>query len=125
MFKYTHADFVQRLISHAEDPHKVCLVLGESDRRTTYSELSAAVDSVTNLLLGAGLQSGHRVVLIDKTTDAAVICILAVIRAGGVVVPVNPAASAAELEHYLFDSASSFILSNPAHATADVRELAV
>lgn len=66
-------------------------------------------------LVAAGLGAGERVAVMGVTSYAWAVADLAVLAAGGVVVPVYPTASATQLRHLLADSGA-------VHALADTAE---
>ena len=73
--------------------------------RITYLELKRRVDAMAGWLQqAAGVARGDRVLLMLQNSPQFVIGFYAILRAGGVVVPVNPMNRADELQHYLQDS---------------------
>src|SRR3954452_15995929 len=66
---------------------------------TSYGELTAEVARVRGGVLGLGVRPGDRVALVVGNTREFVVGYLAVLGAGGVVVPLNPESPAAELDH--------------------------
>src|SRR5918995_1628432 len=73
--------------------------------RITYAELKRQVDALAGFLqrrLGVG--RGERVLLYAQNSPQFVIAYYAVLRAGAVVVPVNPMNRTEELRHYVEDS---------------------
>jgi malonyl-CoA/methylmalonyl-CoA synthetase len=73
-------------------------------RAVTYGELDRLSAQMARLLRGHGLNPGERVVAqIDKSVGGVVLY-LAVLRAGGVFVPLNPAYTPAELSYFLKDA---------------------
>lgn len=67
----------------------------------TSGELLEATAKVAGRLAGAGARPGDRVVIAGVASNALVVAHCAALRAGMVVVPVNPAASRRELESVL------------------------
>jgi amino acid adenylation domain-containing protein len=72
----------------ARTPDRVALVDGGT--RLTYRQLVDAADGLAGRLLSAGLCAGGRVPLVLPRGAAAVVAELAVMRAGGVFVPIDP-----------------------------------
>ncbi|MBT2583436.1 long-chain-fatty-acid--CoA ligase [Planococcus sp. ISL-109] len=70
-------------------------------RSYTYRELNAEVNRLANGLVREGLAKGEKVALFMKNSDAYAIAFFAVLKAGGVVVPVNYRLNAEEAG-YLF-----------------------
>ncbi|MFP4103188.1 class I adenylate-forming enzyme family protein [Coleofasciculus sp.] len=81
---------VQEFIESSADrlPDKVALI-GDG-QRLTYAEVEAQANRLANALLAQGLQRGDRVVLFLPNCLELAIAIFAVLKAGGVFVPLNP-----------------------------------
>ncbi|MBO1334342.1 long-chain fatty acid--CoA ligase [Streptomyces sp. VRA16 Mangrove soil] len=74
------------------------------DAVTTYAELDEAVSRVAGALRADGLVPGDRVALMLPNVPAFVALYYGVLRAGGVVVPMNPLLKEGEIRHCLADS---------------------
>ncbi|KQU89756.1 long-chain fatty acid--CoA ligase [Variovorax sp. Root318D1] len=71
----------------------------------TYAQLRGRVDALAGYLQQRlGVEPGDRVLLASQNCPQFVTAFYAVLRAGGVVVPVNPMSKAAEVRHYALDS---------------------
>ncbi|MEU6201000.1 long-chain fatty acid--CoA ligase [Streptomyces sp. NPDC047061] len=70
----------------------------------TYAELDTAASRVAGMLRAEGMAAGDRVGVMLPNVPAFVALYYGVLRAGGVVVPMNPLLKAREIEHYLVDS---------------------
>jgi long-chain acyl-CoA synthetase len=81
-----------------EPSDRVALVYG--DQRMTYAELSEQVDRLAGALAARGLTDGAPVALVLPNVPDFVIAFLAILRAGAVVVPLNPHFKEAELEFH-------------------------
>lgn len=68
-------------------PHKIAII--DQDRQITYGQLREKVDHWARYLQEAGLQQGDRVGLFSRNCAEFVTAYFAVIRAGGVIVPLN------------------------------------
>jgi len=76
---------------------------------TTYSELDAASAGVAGMLRQRGLKPGDRVgIMLPNVAEFAVVY-YGVLRAGGVVVPMNPLLKVREVAYYLSDSRAGLI----------------
>jgi long-chain acyl-CoA synthetase len=96
-------------------PDRVALRLG--DATTTYRELDEDSARVAGLLRDRGIQPGDRVgVMLPNTPEFAVVY-YGVLRAGGVVVPMNPLLKAREVAYYLGDSGARLLFAP--HGFAD------
>ena len=79
------------------------------DHVLTYAALDDAASRMVTLLRGSGLEPGDRVGLMLPNVQFA-ISYYGILRAGGVVVPMNPLLKAREVEYYLRDSAAKLLL---------------
>lgn len=70
----------------------------------TYERLARQADSIAAWLEREGLQRGDRVVLLVGNSAEYVACYLGILRAGGVVVALNPDTTARELSRTLADA---------------------
>ena len=80
-------------------PEKVALVCGE--RRLTYRELDGMSNRLAQALADGGVERGDRVALHLHNTVEAVVGIFAVLKDGGVFVPVNASTKPAKLAYIL------------------------
>ncbi len=78
--------------------------------RLTYAELDAVVTRAANLLSSRGLRSGERVALDALNGVAFVIFYYAILRAGGVVVPLNVLIGSSLLAQRLDDSGAAMLV---------------
>ncbi len=69
----------------------------------TYARFQTYVEDVARALAGLGVKKGDRVALLMPNIPQMIICQVAVWKAGGVAVPVNPLFSESELVHTLKD----------------------
>jgi long-chain acyl-CoA synthetase len=79
------------------------------DHVLTYAALDDAASRMVTLLRGNGLEPGDRVGLMLPNLQFA-ISYYAILRAGGVVVPMNPLLTKHEVEYYLRDSGTKLLL---------------
>lgn len=120
---------VHDLLGEAEDGDRLALIEGE--RRLTYRELRELVRRYASALSAAGLARGDRVAILLPKSIEECAAILAVSRAGGVSVPVNPLLRPAQTRHIVEDCEARFLMTeaqlNASHgeALADLRGLAV
>lgn len=79
----------------------------------SYGDVEELSAQYAGLLLSLGLEPGDRVaVQVDKSSEAVVLY-LAVLRVGGVFLPLNTAYTGAELEYFLTDSGSRIVVVQP------------
>jgi long-chain acyl-CoA synthetase len=110
----TLADCVRR--AAARGPDRPALYW--QDKSVTWAELDTRVDRVAAWLVGLALpaSAGHaaRVAIALPNTPDFAAALFGTLRAGLVVVPVNPGYTARELRHLLADSGASVLLATPA-----------
>ena len=83
------------------------------DRVLTYGDLDRAADRLAARLIGLGVRPGDRVGLhVAKSADA-ITAICGVLKAGGVYVPLDPAAPGSRLGYILKDCGVRIVLTGP------------
>jgi len=70
----------------------------------TYADLAAATARVAGLLRERGVRPGDRVAVMLPNVPEFAVVYYGVLRAGGVVVPMNPLLKSREVAYYLGDS---------------------
>ena len=96
---------------------RTALALG--DRELSYRELDAASAKVAGMLLARGVGAGDRVAVMLPNVPEFAMAYYGVLRAGGVVVPMNPLLKPREVEHYVTDSGAALVLDDPAALPGD------
>lgn len=76
----------------------------------TYTQLDAESSALASFLIDRGLSTGDRVGLMMQNCPQYIVAFWGVIKAGGVVVPVNPMFQRAELAYELNDSGAIIML---------------
>ncbi len=89
-------------------------VLRVEQRAWTYGELADASALLARLLARRGIAHGARIALIALNSDLSVILFLAAARLGAIFIPLNPAASRADLEYLLRHSRAGLIVAQAA-----------
>jgi len=95
------------------------------DEVLTYADLWDLSGRVVGWLRQRGVRSGDRVGLMLPNVTAFPVLYYGILRAGGVVVPMNPLLKSREVHHYLGDSGSRLVLASPmsvSEASAGARE---
>jgi malonyl-CoA/methylmalonyl-CoA synthetase len=88
-------------------------VIDEPGGAYTWADLDRGSAMLSNLFTDLGLLPGERVALqVEKSVEALMVW-LACLRSGLVLVPLNPAYAAAELAHFLKDSAPRLFICAP------------
>ncbi|MDP2344328.1 MAG: AMP-binding protein [Deltaproteobacteria bacterium] len=90
--------------------HGARTALDDGQRALTFDELDRRSDDVAAGLAARGLQKGDRVAWVVRSSIDAVIVLIACLRSGLVVVPVNPGYQEQELAHVLEDCGASLIV---------------
>jgi long-chain acyl-CoA synthetase len=88
-------------------PDREALVLTAADgqsTRLTYAQVDAAANRVANLLVSRGIRRGDRVALTCPNVPYFPIVYYGILKAGGVVVPMNVLNKGREVTYYLDDS---------------------
>jgi malonyl-CoA/methylmalonyl-CoA synthetase len=119
---------VDRWLAHWRDePGQVVLVDGREPERTVDgARLAQRTADLAAVLSEHGAVSGSRVVWCAPARLDSVELLLAVLRAGAVLVPVNPASTTAEIEHLVSDAGPTVaIADDPAAFASSVPTLSV
>jgi acyl-CoA synthetase (AMP-forming)/AMP-acid ligase II len=90
-------DYFDRGVRHF--PERACLVDGELSK--SYREVSAATYRIAGRLLGSGLKPGERVAVLSPNSAAAFECVLGLLRANAVWVPLNARNVMSDHIHFL------------------------
>jgi fatty-acyl-CoA synthase len=103
---------VDRVLRDAAErwPARIALVVRHQGLRYTFAELTAAVDRIARGLLACGLVPGVRVGIWSPNNAEWVLTMFAAARAGLILVNINPAYRASELEFALRQSGCSALL---------------
>lgn len=94
------------------DEQAPCMLMADG-RVWTYGDIERACGRMANLLVGLGLKPGDRVAAQVEKTPAAVVLYLAVLRAGMVFLPLNPAYRRQELDYFLNDAQPGLLVCRP------------
>lgn len=98
--------FLER--SAARLPEKTALVCGE--RRLTYRELDVEANRLAHALVESGVGRGDRVAIFLDNSVGAVVSVFAVLKAGGVFMPVNPTTKTDKLTYILNNSRAKALI---------------
>jgi long-chain acyl-CoA synthetase len=83
-------------------PERVAVVLGE--QRLTYAQVDAAANQVANMLVERGIRPGDKVAMSCPNVPYFPIVYYGILKAGGVVVPLNVLLKGREVAYHLKDS---------------------
>ena len=87
------------------------------NRSHTYADLARNSDRIAAALMSRGVKRGDRVAFFMDNTFAAVVSAFAVLKAGAVVSPIDPASDADELTHTLDQTRAVGIVTDARHAS--------
>ena len=91
----------------------------------SYKEAAGRVGALANNLQKMGLRAGDRVILCAENSSSWAICDLAILAAGGIVVPAYTTHTLRDHAHQLADSGASFIICSDSKAGACLMAVAV
>jgi acyl-CoA synthetase (AMP-forming)/AMP-acid ligase II len=93
-------------------PNQIALILGAT--RVSYRDLETQVASAIQMFEGLGLKSGDRIAYVGVNNPVFIAIMLACMRAGLVLVPVNWRQKAREIAYVLADSGARLVLADAA-----------
>ncbi|HEX2189730.1 MAG TPA: amino acid adenylation domain-containing protein, partial [Longimicrobiaceae bacterium] len=105
----------ERILAHAARTPGAPAVLFR-DRALTFAELERAADDLARRLRSLGVGPESRVGLLLERSPDTVVCVLAVLRAGGAYVALDPAHPDERLRFVLSDTAATVVVAHPALA---------
>ena len=82
-------------------------------KRLTYKEIKDRSDRFAASLLTLGVRKGDRVILLLPNSPQFLIAYYGILKAGAVIVPLNPLSAERELEFYLTDSGAETAITIP------------
>ncbi|MFE2236285.1 AMP-binding protein [Streptomyces sp. NPDC059442] len=104
-------------------PDREALVDVPSGRRWTYARFGADVDRLADALLGSGVAKGDRVGIWAVNCAEWVLVQYATARIGAIMVNINPAYRAHELEYVIRQAGISLLFASLSHKTSDYRTM--
>ncbi|MGI8666232.1 MAG: AMP-binding protein [Jatrophihabitans sp.] len=111
------------LLRRASESRPDELAVIDPDVRWSWATLDRTVSRLASALLGSGLRRDDRLAIQAPTSAQFVALYLAALRAGLVVVPVNPAYTLPELEHILRDSGARLLITDSVSVVGAAAEL--
>jgi len=94
------------------EPDRPVLVWSPAERVITYKELWSQSGKVARALQELGLEKGDRVVFLSPSCPQFPAAFYGVLRAGGVVVPLNPLSKVSEVQRCLEDTGAQVVLAS-------------
>ncbi len=92
----------------ARHPDRIAIQL--DDQLLRYRDLDEASARAASWLAGRGIAPGDRVALVFPNVPEFAVLYYGILRAGAIVVPMNPLLKAREVEYFLADSQASLVL---------------
>lgn len=102
-----HELLAQSAVLHGDKP-----AIGFKQSWLTYGQLSMQCQQLAGALQSIGLDKNHRVAIYLPKTPEAVSSYFSISLCGGILVPVNSALKARQVEHILQDSDASILITN-------------
>ncbi|RSM75236.1 beta-ketoacyl synthase [Amycolatopsis sp. WAC 01375] len=93
----------------------------DDKRAVTYGDLEARTRRLAGHLAVLGVRRGDRVMICLRNSVEMLESYLAILRAGAIGVPVNPASTNSELDYLLLDSEAVAVITDPVHAAGFLR----
>ena len=94
-------------------PDQDCIIYGS--RKISYKDIHNSSTSLAGNLIAQGLSKGDRVGVLLGNTPAFLQAFFAILKAGGVVVAINPHHKVPEIVYVLNDSDVSILITDPSH----------
>lgn len=107
-------DNLTQCFEAAVQRHASVTAVADTDGELTYAELNRQSTWLARQLLGSGLQAGDIVAHCLPRDRRAVVALLAIVKAGGIYLPVDPHYPAARIGHLLQDSQARWLISTRA-----------
>jgi acyl-CoA synthetase (AMP-forming)/AMP-acid ligase II len=94
-------------------PQRPAFVDASTGDTLTFGELGEQIDTLAGGLIGSGLRPGDVAAIISPNSVEYAVVFHAVLRAGAVVTPLNPAYTVEEIAHQLADSTARVVFTVP------------
>jgi amino acid adenylation domain-containing protein len=105
---------VHHLLRHCAQSHPERVAVIAGDCRLTFGDIDRASDRLAAALQASGTGRGDRVAVMLDNSPELVVALWAVLKAGGVFVPITPTTSAAKLAFILADCGAGCVLATAA-----------
>jgi long-chain acyl-CoA synthetase len=101
---------VGEILRRNAELHPKKLAFEDKNRAVSYEQLNAETENLASHLKALGLQPGQTVAILPPNSVSWVVSCLAIVRAGGVAVPVSIDSTAAELSYRIADADCAIIV---------------
>ncbi|KAF9899856.1 hypothetical protein EC991_008225, partial [Linnemannia zychae] len=103
---------IQQLFEEQVKRTPTATALVQEDQELTYSELNAQSNSLAHHLIDLGVKPDALVAICVERSPAMIVAILAVLKAGGAYIPLDPAYPSERLRSILEDAAPSIMIAD-------------
>ncbi len=107
---------IPRMFQEAAEKFPANRALSMNDVSLTYQELHETTNQIAHMLADHGVQKGDYVAIFMNRSVETVISILAILKAGGVYIPIDPEYPEDRIRYMLEDSQASYLVTTTAHA---------
>lgn len=108
-----HAYLVHHFLERAAQERPEAVFLIDHGEAVSYGDVEAAANRLARVLVAEGLRAGDRAALLAENSRFYVEAYYAVLKAGGIVVPLNTAARAPSLVELLERAAARWLIAGP------------
>lgn len=105
---------VQEMFEEQVALQPAAIAVESNEEKLTYERLNIAANKLANYLIGLGVGEEVRVGLCVASSVSMVVAMLAILKAGGVYVPIDPRYPRTRIEDMLSDPGVSFVLGSAA-----------
>ncbi|MDX1505148.1 MAG: AMP-binding protein, partial [Spongiibacter sp.] len=102
--------YIQEMIEFNAREYSDHIALRTPSQSLSYGKLEQRCNQLANGLLASGLQAGDRVALLSKNNLAYLQVVIACMKAGLILVPLNYRLAPAELSYILTDSDAAMLI---------------
>src|ERR1700739_3048410 len=110
-----NANLFSRLFDGLDDPKRLAIETVDG-QHISYGDMIARAGQIANVLVDRGVKPGDRVAAQTEKSVTGLVLYLATVRAGAVYLPLNTAYTLTELEYFITDAESSWVVCAPAKA---------
>ncbi|MFF3195077.1 non-ribosomal peptide synthase/polyketide synthase [Streptomyces misionensis] len=104
------ADHLTALFERRVRTNPAAVAVTDGDVSLTYAELNARANRLAHALIARGVRPEQRVALVLPRSAEQVVAMLAVLKAGGAYLPVDPSYPAARISHLLQDARPALLV---------------
>lgn len=113
---YPHTACLHQLFEHQVQRHPGAMAVQTQERSLTYDELNRRANALATRLMESGVAPEVPVAILVDHSAESILAMLAVLKAGGAFVPLDPTAPPERLRFMLSDSRPRLLLTRPSLA---------